>query len=1544
MKYFILVHNNNTHKINWENFKDKDRKLFLITDSKSKEKLQSSGKLNCLDECHVLSDDFRDFTTANLKKVVDDIIQRNAITLSDLCIATISEKDSSACAELRELYNIEGDRPSDIEPFRNKIVMKDRLSATPKTKKYLPKYLHFKYDDYQKNKESYIKSITDHIDPPFFAKPLAESSSRGVALLQTKQELVEFLSSLTCDYDIEEYVTGTLYHCDTVIVNGKIECSFVSEYLNSHATVTAERPSGSMIVDESEPFYPSVKEFNESVLNTLLKPGSNAVTHLEFFRKENGEIRFVEIAKRPAGPLIPEVYEKMYNFNLYEVGWCVQMGIKPVIDLKRVAYAGHCFIPRLKGKIKTLHDVTHFSGQHQTNWFVKEGDVQKMGMDGAYSRIGEVVFWNEDYRALKNDFNSLRTHQFSTVEDLFTYVVIRQGTVLENWQAISDEVMANFIMICNDKIYKELQQKDYLKYFKRVVVTDNFSYDNLAKIVRDNRFDQYSGKMRFITPNEDFVLNVGKLNTLYADENCQFTEKNVLAYINKAEMKQYLGEEIRCPKFIEIVKNKETAETLLSKMEKFYYPVIVKPVSGSDSRNVEKLNSQSELLSWFSRAPLDDVYEIDEFISGELYHCDSIVHNGECVVTFVSRYTNPCAEFLTGKTNGSIPLQMNSEEYLKLASFANKVLTKLPNLGNVVTHMEVFVSNGECCFLEIAARPGGGLIVDTYQKTFGINITDTNFRIQLGAKLPSYQTHPSQFSAWINYPKRYGQVQSLKNKQILSGKSDYETIFTADLKHELHDAKVLSDVAAKIKLSNADYNKLLTDFNYLRNRLIYDTSHVFTLNAKDQYEFAQLEKSLVRLNFLGMPLSYRVNHNALELIVSINEKVNVTLVGLIRNILLSQTKFVHNDHTSYRPNDLTKVMTENNDWHKHYHPSEKLKIEKYINAFKEYLSNEINDPSLPIMRRQANMYRRFSPKTEGKSVIKFNTGAATFKPFYDNSFSSFFAAISKDMSEKEVPRYASCLPDKELTSAANKFLHEHNLIPANLNLTEDQIVLGNGTVQTFYMAMAVMLKPGDMVLMTRPNYGIFMPELKDFGCEIGFVDTEGDFKLTPDKLQQAVEDYNNQIANKYLISQLLPWLIKIENFLGEPLNSGNFPSLPLDFSHKRLEAYVVELNRYISSLDKQKNFPIEMYLPEPPRVRAFFHVNPHNPTGAVYSQKEIDGLANTLNQYPEMVVIDDIVHYGILHKLDACGTFANSPNFRSPLISLFSGSKNFCQANMRAGIAYGSKSLILKMQDKLSDMTTSISLPSYRSLIYLFNSKHKDRLNYLEQNNLEYKSRKQLLSLLISGIDNCKEKLEIKLLQAKRIQLWLKEKSISNPSEIMSLMLTGVPYFRCEVDPGGSFFFLINTQKLIGLRIGSLVLESTIDVRNALCQFANIDVLPGELSANDDKHTLRVNFTRTPEEMIEASFRLHAFIYMLRNDQGRLPKFLIEKLHDANQLTKHPIVARISKMRGSPDQISKSISFLNKDIEQPQMKLLTEEQAYQRLANLEQRISSNNKI
>lgn len=228
-------------------------------------------------------------------------------------------------------------------------------------------------------------------------------------------------------------------------------------------------------------------------------------------------------------------------------------------------------------------------------------------------------------------------------------------------------------------------------------------------------------------------------------------------FINKSKMKCAIKESgIRYPKHT-LLSDKEGVYDLFREFHK----IVIKPLVSSGSVNTYFIDDILILENLIEKYALSlDQYEAEEFIDGEVYHCDSVIVNGEASIFSLSKYTRNTVEFKDGGFHGSVMID-DSALIERMQSFHKKVLNSL-NITSGVTHLEVFLTKqNEIVFCEIAKRSGGAGIIPSIKNTYGIDLFQAQILCELEEALPPIKK--GELSAWTIFWPRKGHLKHISH-------------------------------------------------------------------------------------------------------------------------------------------------------------------------------------------------------------------------------------------------------------------------------------------------------------------------------------------------------------------------------------------------------------------------------------------------------------------------------------------------------------------------------------------------------------------------------------------------------------------------------------------------------------------------------------------------------------------------------------------------------------------------------------------------------------
>lgn len=278
-----------------------------------------------------------------------------------------------------------------------------------------------------------------------------------------------------------------------------------------------------------------------------------------------------------------------------------------------------------------------------------------------------------------------------------------------------------------------------------------------------------------------------------------------LCFTNKLTMKTELVDNlVNYPAYCVITKKMIlTEESILSALykdlaNKLNLPFVMKPDALSGSRLLKIIHSEKDFLSYFEATILVnniENYLAEQYIDGTLFHCDTLIDVNGKMFSLVSQYNYPMHYFLEGKAVGSWLIDQESEEARKIKQVNRSVLKKFKAQKGIY-HLECFIdTKGNPTFLEVAARPAGGLILKMLETCTGINLLKYDF-----LNLPAPESViPQCYAGWAFIPFRDGIFQPPDISLLIA---DCEVEWIGKSGEEYQRSQNLAEVAGKFFLSS----------------------------------------------------------------------------------------------------------------------------------------------------------------------------------------------------------------------------------------------------------------------------------------------------------------------------------------------------------------------------------------------------------------------------------------------------------------------------------------------------------------------------------------------------------------------------------------------------------------------------------------------------------------------------------------------------------------------------------------------------------------------
>ncbi len=209
-------------------------------------------------------------------------------------IECLWEPGVELAAELRERFHVPGLDVTRAGRFRDKEAMKQTLDKagirTPR---------HIAADNIAKT-----WAAVDKIGFPVILKPIAGAGSADTFRVNNRDELRSVLPKLrhVPIISVEEFIDGEEYTFDTITINGKIAYYNIAWYRPRPLIARSNEwisPQVIALRNVNRPEFADAVKMGRDVIRAL--GFDTGFTHMEWYRKADGEIVFGEIGARPPG-------------------------------------------------------------------------------------------------------------------------------------------------------------------------------------------------------------------------------------------------------------------------------------------------------------------------------------------------------------------------------------------------------------------------------------------------------------------------------------------------------------------------------------------------------------------------------------------------------------------------------------------------------------------------------------------------------------------------------------------------------------------------------------------------------------------------------------------------------------------------------------------------------------------------------------------------------------------------------------------------------------------------------------------------------------------------------------------------------------------------------------------------------------------------------------------------------------------------------------------------------------------------------------------
>ena len=268
-------------------------------------------------------------------------------------------------AELRQHFDVPGLTVEQAHRFRDKEAMKQALdSAGIRTPR------HVAVDSIAGCWEA-----AEDIGFPIILKPIAGAGSADTYRVQNADELRAVLPRLrhVPTVSVEEFVDGEEYTFDTITIDGRIAYYNIAWYRPRPLVARSNEwisPQVIALRDVDDPKYAEGVKMGYDVIEAL--EFGSGFTHMEWYRKADGEVVFGEIGARPPGAHQVDQMKFACDFDVFRAWGSAMTQGRLDAEIER-RYNVATIYKRAQG----VGRITHIEGA-----------------DALQQRFGEHVVWN----------------------------------------------------------------------------------------------------------------------------------------------------------------------------------------------------------------------------------------------------------------------------------------------------------------------------------------------------------------------------------------------------------------------------------------------------------------------------------------------------------------------------------------------------------------------------------------------------------------------------------------------------------------------------------------------------------------------------------------------------------------------------------------------------------------------------------------------------------------------------------------------------------------------------------------------------------------------------------------------------------------------------------------------------------------------------------------------------------------------------------------------------------------------------------------------
>lgn len=227
-----------------------------------------------------------------------------------------------------------------------------------------------------------------------------------------------------------------------------------------------------------------------------------------------------------------------------------------------------------------------------------------------------------------------------------------------------------------------------------------------------------------------------------------------------------------------------------------------------------------------------------------------------------------------------------------------------------------------------------------------------------------------------------------------------------------------------------------------------------------------------------------------------------------------------------------------------------------------------------------------------------------------------------------------------------------------------------------------------------------------------------------------------------------------------------------------------------------------------PKTKMLWYSSPCNPSGSVYSEKELRALADVLQKHPNIVVVSDEI-YEHINFVGDHASMAQFEDMYDRTVTVNGVSKAFAMTGWRIGYL-GGPSYIARACNKIQGQVTS-------------------------------------------GANCIAQRATITALEAPASKIQFMVDTFEKRRELILNLLSEIPGFQCNA-PEGAFYVFPNISSYFGKTIKGTTIENATDFSMFLLKEALVATVTGEAFGNPN--CIRISYAASEDQITEALKRI----------------------------------------------------------------------------------------